>query len=343
MSATAIQVQAGKVFDPLHEVATACEGQPHVVILGAGASRAACGKKLPLMNDLVDVCGLASILAGCRIDYAQKDFESLYSDLARECQFDKCRAQLEKRIHDYFSSLRLPENPTVYDYLVMSLRPKDVIATFNWDPLLVQAARRNGGHVELPQLLFLHGNVAVGWCERDMRKGPYPGRCPVCNNAFKQTQLLYPVKAKNYSGQPFIRDEWLDLQDALNKACIVTIFGFGAPETDVEAVDLMAKAWPHRATQRAEWVEIINTEDLDTLKKRWDRFILSNHCDVVADFYDSRIARHPRRTGEAWAATHLFGMWEGDNPVPKDVELSALQEWFAQFKEAEKDCAMEIK
>ena len=40
---------------------------------------------------------------------------------------------------DYFSSLALPEHPSIYDYLVLGLRPKDVIATFNWDPFLMLA------------------------------------------------------------------------------------------------------------------------------------------------------------------------------------------------------------
>jgi cyclic nucleotide-binding protein len=33
--------------------------------------------------------------------------------------------------------VRHPELLTLYDHLVLSLRPKDVIATFNWDPFLI--------------------------------------------------------------------------------------------------------------------------------------------------------------------------------------------------------------
>ena len=45
-------------------------------------------------------------------------------------------------IHDYFHSLRIPPTPTLYDHLLLALRKKDVVATFNWDPLLLQAAKR---------------------------------------------------------------------------------------------------------------------------------------------------------------------------------------------------------
>ncbi|MHA1748548.1 MAG: hypothetical protein ACTSXN_02865 [Promethearchaeota archaeon] len=45
----------------------------------------------------------------------------------------------------------MTESPTIYDYLILSLRKKDVIATFNWDPLLVQAAWKNR-NFDLPNI-----------------------------------------------------------------------------------------------------------------------------------------------------------------------------------------------
>ena len=341
MKSSTAPFATGEVFSPDMEIATIRRGQPHVVILGAGASRQACpagdasGRTLPLMKDLVSVVGLGPILAKHGVDFDDGDFERLYSQLTGQHQFDGCREALEKRIHEEFSTLRLPDHPTVYDHLVLSLRPRDVIATFNWDPLLVQAAQRNATHVEIPRLLFLHGNVAVGYCERDKRKGPYPGICPKCGEVYQATRLLYPVREKDYPNQPFVWDEWQDLRDAMKEACVLTIFGFGAPETDVEAVELMRTAWPSPEEQRAQWVELISTEPRDKLRERWDGFILSHHYDATADFYESRIARHPRRTGEAWAATHLFGMWEDGNPLPRHAAFPELRAWFGRLKEVE--------
>jgi len=67
---------------------------------------------------------------------------------------------LDSAVRKYFGALELPDEPTFYDYLVLSLRPKDAIITFNWDPLLIQAYKRwrHLGRV-LPDLIFLHGNV----------------------------------------------------------------------------------------------------------------------------------------------------------------------------------------
>ena len=61
--------------------------KPHVVILGAGASNQAFpqgdvnGKKLPVMDDLVEVVGLQSILDEKGSNYEYKNFEVLYSEL----------------------------------------------------------------------------------------------------------------------------------------------------------------------------------------------------------------------------------------------------------------------
>jgi hypothetical protein len=35
--------------------------------------------------------------------------------------------------------MEIPDHVTLYDELLLTLRSKDLIATFNWDPLLLQA------------------------------------------------------------------------------------------------------------------------------------------------------------------------------------------------------------
>ena len=75
----------------------------HVVLLGAGATRAAFpngdgnGKRLPLMNDFVETLELATLLKNVDID-STKNFESIYSNIkdenlrnTLEKQIDKCR------------------------------------------------------------------------------------------------------------------------------------------------------------------------------------------------------------------------------------------------------------
>ena len=138
------------------EIAQVQIERPHVVLLGAGASRAALpggdrnGKILPLMADFSDVLPIGQILDPLGIEHESKNFENVYSSVSKDKHLDDARIELENLIYEYFDSLRLPEEPTLYDYLVRSLRPKDVIATFNWDPFLIEAACRNYDANALP-------------------------------------------------------------------------------------------------------------------------------------------------------------------------------------------------
>ena len=98
--------------------------------------------------------------------------------------------------------------PTLYDYLLLSLRQKDIIVTFNWDPLLPQAYKRwrHLGAI-LPEILFLHGNIDIGIDYEKKKFGfmsdePYPGR------KLAPTRLLYPVEQKNYSSDDFVAEQW---------------------------------------------------------------------------------------------------------------------------------------
>ena len=154
----------------------------HVVILGAGASIAVTnqapeihGMKLPSMKDLPVVVGLNDILSRFPNEVVPNDFEATYSNIAKFHPDDALLSEMNDRIYSYFSRLKLPNKPTIYDYLVMSLRNKDIIATFNWDPFLYQAWWRNYNHGSKPQLVFLHGNVAIGYNELSpMMQGTLP-------------------------------------------------------------------------------------------------------------------------------------------------------------------------
>jgi hypothetical protein len=230
------------------EVAQVSMKRPHVVVLGAGASRAVCahgdknGKALPLMRDLAESLGLNDLLTRWGIDPKQ-NFEETFSDLYEQGEIDKVEV-LQKTVQNYFEQLELPDQPTIYDHLLLSLRGKDLVATFNWDPLLLQAYRRNRpAGLSLPRLAFLHGNVAVGYCEQDRETGPATGRCSHCGNSYTRARLLYPVRQKNYSDNVFIANEWNLLKRGLENAFWITIFGYSGPATDQVAIAAMKAAW----------------------------------------------------------------------------------------------------
>jgi hypothetical protein len=316
-------------------------GKPHLVILGAGASLAAFpdgdknGKKLPLMNNFIETLGLEELLDTYNIKFDTNNFEEIYSRLHSDPNTQALRKELEMKIYDYFSSMELPDTPTMYDHLLLSLRDKDFIATFNWDPFLIQAYRRNGKCFKLPKLLFLHGNVAVGHCPNGHIMGNNGDICSQCGEMLIPTKLLYPIGEKNYQLDEFISRQWATLQDLLSHTFMITIFGYGAPASDTSAIELMKSAWGNVEDRMLEETEIIDIRDEDELSGLWDPFIHTHHYRIENNFYNSWIANHPRRTGEAYWNQFIEAKFIENNSLPKDANFDELWKWFDVLLEVE--------
>src|SRR5581483_4203482 len=322
------------------EVAQVHMGRPHVVILGAGASRATFPdgdknvKILPLMKDFSQVLNLQSLFEKFGLK-SNANFEDVFSDLYENGDMEKVEI-IQKKISNYFKSLQLTNHPTIYDHLVLSLRGKDIIATFNWDPLLLDAYVRNKDKViSLPKLAFLHGNVGVGWCEKDKKVGLSFRSCPKCNTHYSPVPLLYPIKKKNYSANLFIQNEWETLKWGLKNAFMITIFGYSGPKSDEEAIGVMKEAWGDKYKRELEQTAFITPLEEEEIHDNWKSFIHTHHCEIDNDFYNSWIANHPRRTGEAWMHQYIEAKFIDNNPIPKDMNFPELWEWYAKFREPE--------
>lgn len=330
---------------------TVMGGGGHVVILGAGASIASTfrnaeltGKKLPSMDNFIEIIGLSDIVQKLPKTLVAKNFEELYSNLHKDNSQSEEILEIEKRVYDYFKDMKLPNEPTIYDHLVLSLRPKDLIATFNWDPFLYQAFVRNGHVGEMPYLAFLHGTVALGYSKEDKRSGPAGWYSKASQNYFEPTRLLYPVDQKNYNQDEFISKEWDRLKYWLNLDSTkrVTIFGYGAPKSDLEAVGLLNEAWGTRDERNMEQFEIIDIREEETVRNNWDNFIHSHHYDYSTDYFKSSLAFNPRRTSESYFQ-HYMPMtpseaFSANNPVPTDLKtLLELWDWHKPLIDAEND------
>jgi hypothetical protein len=333
------------VYTIADQVKNVDEGFRHVVILGAGASKACCidkpernGKSIPLMNDLPEIIDLSEELKDLTDDLKNQDFEKIFSTLFDKEPGSKRLQTIENKIYKYFSSLELPESPTIYDYLVLSLRKKDLIATFNWDPFLWQAYDRNKKFTDnLPNLSFLHGNVAIGISEETKTFGPIGSFDLKTGKPFKSIRLLYPIEHKDYRSNLYIKDQWNLLSHFLKNPVRVTIFGYSAPVTDVEAISMMKEAWGHpEKKHQLTQFEIIDIQPEDKLTKSWKDFIFSHHYEITNDFFKSTIARFPRRTGEVFNANYLEAKFYEENYPPKFNTVREMWEWYTPFIESEK-------
>lgn len=317
-------------------------GRPHIVILGAGASLAALpngdanGKTLPLMINLVETLNLEKDLESYGIEYNGQNFEAIYSRIHDKDEVKELIQIVEEKIYQYFINLDLPSQPTIYDHLVLSLRPKDLIATFNWDPFLYYACFRNHRHASLPHTVYLHGNVAVGHCLSDKAKGMVGYSCNKCGRPYEPSKLLFPVLKKNYDKDPFISAEWRTLRNYLKNAYIVTIFGYSAPDSDLEAVTLMQEAWGKVYDRELEEIEIIDIKDEDELSETWRGFIHTHHYTTTDDFYESFIAKHPRRTCEAMWNQLMECKFIRDHGIPRSSTFTELYERLQPLLNVEK-------
>lgn len=315
----------------------------HIVILGAGASIASTidadeknGKKLPSMDNFFEALNIkkkySEILKGKR----NKNLEKIYGELIKENPVNPLVFELENDIYQYFSSLELPNSPTIYDYLILSLRSKDVIATFNWDPFLEQAYIRNLRFTrDLPQLLFLHGNVAIGVCDKDRTFGVIGAKCSKCNEKYQPVKLLYPVEEKNYNSTPFIKAQWDTLIDVLKRPVMITFFGYSAPKSDVEAIKLMRNAHSQSKIRQFDEIEVIDIKTEDIIYKTWKPFFYSHHYSIVNNFFNSSFAKFPRRTCEVYWAEKMEALFCEDNKHPKFTSLNWAWDWFSELIAAE--------
>ena len=283
--------------------------RPHVVILGAGVSCAAIpngdknGKKISAMNGFMDKLGMNDILEGITLHTASDNLEEIYMELEeRSSDENNCRRakeELEKRIYEYMSDFTIPDEPTVYDYLILSLTEKDLIATFNWDPLLVQAMARCMRYTHnLPNFAFLHGNVAVGYCREDNIIGNVGQPCR-CGMPLSPLPLLYPIKKKDYNSDIAIAKAWKTLKNALEVAYKVTIFGYSAPKSDIEAVAMLKDAWGDQTDRKLEEIEVVDLRSEEDVYASWEDFIFNYHFSYHNSFFDTTLGKCPRRSCEA--------------------------------------------
>ena len=301
--------------------------RPHLVVLGAGASKDAMpdgdanGKPLPVMSEFISTLNLTDYIGNIEGVPKTDNIEDVYSWLANQERFVDERIVVENKIREYFSNITLPDTLTKYDLLVLSLRQKDCIATFNWDGLLVQAYQRMQKiTTDLPQMVFLHGNVEVGYCPECKTYGYWFAKCHKCGEQLQSVPLLYPVKNKNYQKNEFISEQWKILEDFISKAALITIYGYSAPKTDIEAINILKKAFARLGTPRYfDIIEIIEHPKFDTknISEAWLDLseMARDHLELRRSVFDSYMFRSPRRSLEFLHKNRIASSWWGESSI----------------------------
>ncbi|HAR1433718.1 TPA: hypothetical protein IZ384_002901 [Enterococcus faecium] len=74
------------------------------------------------------------------------------------------------------------------------------------------------------------------------------------------------------------------MNNALEVAYMVTIFGYSAPKSDVEAITMLKKAWGAVKDRNLEEIEIVDLRDENEVIQSWDDFIHTHHYSYHSNF-----------------------------------------------------------
>ena len=112
-----------------------------------------------------------------------------------------------------------------------------------------------------------------------------------------------------------------------SRAYFVTIFGYSAPVTDIEAKTLMLEKWRENPTRDLAEIDIVDVRARADLESTWQEFFVRQHFAIWNDVSKTCAFRHVRRSCEAFAMATLQNEPWHENPFPKEKELESLHKW----------------
>jgi len=84
---------------------------------------------------------------------------------------------------------------------------------------------------------------------------------------------LYPIKEKDYEGDPMIAVNWKQIRADLRHSFMVTIFDYGAPSSDTAAIKLLKEGLGDLAKKKVNQIEIIDIRAQSEVYDAWEPFI----------------------------------------------------------------------
>ena len=82
------------------------------------------------MDKLIEMLDIEPMLKWGGIKNRRRNFEDSYSELYENDPSSPLLREIEKIVYAYFENLSLPKFPTMYDHLLLSLRPKGYCCNF---------------------------------------------------------------------------------------------------------------------------------------------------------------------------------------------------------------------
>jgi hypothetical protein len=142
---------------------------------------------------------------------------------------------------------------------------------------------------------------------------------------------LYPVENKNYTRSTPIRRAWREVQEALERAFLLTVFGYSAPLTDIEAKRPLSEPWARNRLWDSLHIEIIDIKETEEVVRSWSEMIPHDHFLHERSFSSSWLGRHPRRSCAAKYEASIMGLPPASSPFPQARSLHELHQAVQQL------------
>ncbi len=151
-------------------------------------------------------------------------------------------------------------------------------------------------------------------------------------------------RPQNTKRSTMLRPQWPDSTNLVSEVpgtihketFMVTIFGYSAPASDKSAVNILKGAWGPNIQRNMEQFEIIDIQDEDELRDSWRLLFHTHHYEIHRCFYESWIAKHPRRTGEAYWNQYCEAKFVSDNNIPPGLDFPDIWDWYKPLVERER-------
>lgn len=124
----------------------------------------------------------------------------------------------------------------------------------------------------------------------------------------------------------------------MREAFAFTVFGYGAPSSDVDAVSLMRDAWKAKSSRELNQIELVDLKSKSEVRAKWRDFFTTQHCTVVQTFNESFIGRWLRRTCEALFQPVAYGKWAKQPPPVHLMSFRDIEKWLAPLIAAQEAC-----
>lgn len=132
---------------------------------------------------------------------------------------------------------------------------------------------------------FLHSNVEVRLLDVT---------CPSFYSRFTISQLLFPIKDKDYIFNEMIKEYWEETLEYIKNALVIIVLGYCAPSSDAVVMKLLKSVYGDLDDRSNDEFSFINIEDEEVCLEKLKDFLYTVTMNIqkIFDSYTVLFSRY---------------------------------------------------